>query len=101
MMANLSTISLHLTQVSGTLCLLFLIIWLANNAWEEKKAQGTLPPPMYSHSASLIGNKLFVFGGTDGSKYYNHVYVLDLGKVYFNFLSHNLDRKLYMESACS
>ena len=59
---------------------------LASNAWEEKKVQGSIPPAVYSHSATIVGKNLFLFGGTDGIKYFNFVYVLDLGqKKIFNF----------------
>jgi hypothetical protein len=51
----------------------------ASNGWEEKKQQGTIPPPLYAHSATLVGKNVYVFGGTDGTKYFNTVFVLDLG----------------------
>ncbi|MCE3050077.1 hypothetical protein HAX54_046437 [Datura stramonium] len=37
-----------------------------NRMWSEPLTNGALPSPRDSHSCTTIGNKLFVFGGTNG-----------------------------------
>lgn len=39
--------------------------------------KGTLPVPRDSHSCTTVGDNLFVFGGTDGSRPLNDLYILD------------------------
>jgi N-acetylneuraminic acid mutarotase len=38
---------------------------------------GTVPPPRESHSITAIGAKLYVFGGFDGARVLNDLYVFD------------------------
>ncbi|KAJ0680400.1 putative transcription factor WD40-like family [Helianthus annuus] len=45
--------------------------------WSEPDMQGTLPVPRDSHSCTTIGDKLFVFGGTDGNKPLNDLHILE------------------------
>ena len=40
-------------------------------------ASGTVPPPRESHSVTAIGSKLYVFGGFDGARVLNDLYVFD------------------------
>ena len=40
-------------------------------------ASGTVPPPRESHSVTVIGSKLYVFGGFDGSRVLNDLYIYD------------------------
>jgi hypothetical protein len=42
--------------------------------------QGEIPSPRRAHSMTLLKNYLVVFGGGDGSSYFNDVYFLDLGE---------------------
>ncbi|KZO96585.1 galactose oxidase [Calocera viscosa TUFC12733] len=44
--------------------------------WEEKRLNP--PLPLASHSATLVGMYLFIFGGNDGSKYLNDLHLLNL-----------------------
>lgn len=36
--------------------------------------------PLRAHTANLIGEKLYVFGGCDTSQCFNTLYILDMGK---------------------
>jgi hypothetical protein len=42
---------------------------------------GMYPPPRANHSSSLIKNNLYIFGGWDGSKRLNDLYMIDLDKM--------------------
>lgn len=48
------------------------------NVWYRPAHVGTPPSPRSGHSASLIGSKLFVFGGGDRKRSYNDLHILDL-----------------------
>ena len=39
--------------------------------------RGTPPPALVGHSATLVGNELFVFGGSDGKRDGNDLYIFD------------------------
>lgn len=39
--------------------------------------KGTPPSPRDSHSCTTVGNRLFVFGGTDGTNPLKDLHVLD------------------------
>jgi len=39
---------------------------------------GALPPPCRAHTATLVDRKIVVFGGGEGSVYYNSVWVFDV-----------------------
>lgn len=45
--------------------------------WSEPDMQGTLPVPRDSHSCTTVGDKLFVFGGTDGNIPLKDLHILD------------------------
>ncbi|CAI9281517.1 unnamed protein product [Lactuca saligna] len=45
--------------------------------WSEPEMQGTLPVPRDSHSCTTVGDKLFVFGGTDGNIPLKDLHILD------------------------
>jgi host cell factor len=47
-------------------------------AWLNGPEGGAAPSGRLDHSATLVGNKMFVFGGWNGTDYYNDLYVLDL-----------------------
>ncbi|MCD9639516.1 Multidrug resistance protein 1 [Datura stramonium] len=48
-----------------------------NRMWSEPLTNGALPSPRDSHSCTTIGNKLFVFGGTNGIESLNDLHILD------------------------
>jgi len=43
-----------------------------------KDSGGTRPPPRANHSSSVIKHNLYIFGGWDGSKRLNDLYVYNL-----------------------
>ncbi|XP_031490809.1 acyl-CoA-binding domain-containing protein 6-like [Nymphaea colorata] len=45
--------------------------------WSKPMVKGVPPLPRDSHSCTTVGNKLFVFGGTDGQNPLNDLHVLD------------------------
>lgn len=57
-----------------------------SNAWVQKHATGDAPTARYAHAAVGVGTKLYVYGGTDGSKYFDEFYMLDTGTKDFCFL---------------
>lgn len=46
--------------------------------WVRPSSTGTPPPPRSGHSASLVGERMFVFGGGDARRALNDLHVLDL-----------------------
>jgi len=52
--------------------------WFAvRQSWSEPAVKGTPPTPRDSHSCSVVGDSLFVFGGTDGTRLLNDLHILD------------------------
>ncbi|KAK3037975.1 hypothetical protein RJ639_030680, partial [Escallonia herrerae] len=49
----------------------------ATRTWSEPVMKGALPTPRDSHSCTTVGDKLFVFGGTDGKDPLGDLHVLD------------------------
>lgn len=47
--------------------------------WQQVTISGTLPQARAYHTANLIGNKLHIFGGRAGNKYFNDLNILNLG----------------------
>jgi len=45
--------------------------------WSHPEVQGDVPPPCRAHTATLVDRKIVIFGGGEGSAYYDTVYVLD------------------------
>ncbi|KAK9054443.1 hypothetical protein SSX86_025521 [Deinandra increscens subsp. villosa] len=45
--------------------------------WSEPDMQGELPVPRDSHSCTTVGDKLFVFGGTDGKAPLKDLHILE------------------------
>lgn len=58
-----------------------LIYYILKETFEWKKAQtsGQQPGPRRAHSASLIGTRIFIFGGGDGAFALNEIFTLDTG----------------------
>jgi len=50
-------------------------------SWEAVNVRGTPPCGRYGHTASVVGRKIFVFGGFDGNSQLNDVHVLDQKEV--------------------
>lgn len=52
--------------------------------WSRALTYGRCPSrPLRAHSANLIGEYLYVFGGCDMKTCFNSLYVLDMGKSFF------------------
>ena len=47
--------------------------------WWQPIVHGAKPAPRAAHSATVVGNKVFVFGGNDGTTLFNDLHVLDTG----------------------
>jgi N-acetylneuraminic acid mutarotase len=57
------------------------VLDLATMTWSIPAAQGVQPPPRYAHTATLMGNKVIVFGGFNGRVYLDDLSVLDTSMV--------------------
>ncbi|KNA11378.1 hypothetical protein SOVF_135770 [Spinacia oleracea] len=55
-----------------------LVLNLDTVSWTTLVTTGPGPGPRDSHTATLWGNKIIVFGGTNGSKKVNDLHILDL-----------------------
>eukprot|EP00004_Rigifila_ramosa_P019012 TRINITY_DN4798_c0_g1_i1.p1 TRINITY_DN4798_c0_g1~~TRINITY_DN4798_c0_g1_i1.p1 ORF type:complete len:1400 (-),score=345.14 TRINITY_DN4798_c0_g1_i1:632-4831(-) len=65
----------------GDLSSVFNDVWLFNTAsltWQNLKPTGETPPARGSHTATLFGSKLFIFGGFDLKRTFADLYYLDL-----------------------
>lgn len=49
------------------------------NTWSRAFTAGTTPAARSRHTANLIGNRIFFFGGGDDSRVFNDLHVLDTG----------------------
>ncbi|CAI5502357.1 unnamed protein product [Closterium sp. Naga37s-1] len=49
----------------------------SKDAWSKPNIKGTPPSPRDSHTSTVVGSRMFVFGGTDGSSGLNDLYMLD------------------------
>ena len=65
-------------------------MWLiASHTWKCQSVRGEAPAPREGHTATLVGKRLFVFGGCGKSSdvndeiYYNDLYVLNTGNNVF------------------
>ncbi|KAF3612084.1 hypothetical protein DY000_02045742 [Brassica cretica] len=59
------------------LSLTVVIFVAAKQIWTQPIISGTSPPPRDSHTCTTVGDSLLVFGGTDGTKPLNDLYILD------------------------
>jgi Rab9 effector protein with kelch motifs len=48
------------------------------STWKRVKGSGVVPPPRHGHSMTVIGSRMFVFGGMAGSTFFGDLYVFDL-----------------------
>lgn len=57
-------------------------------AWEKRMTTGDKPSPRWSHSAILMGSKLYIFGGRGPNKrLFNDIYVFDTERYDFSLIS--------------
>lgn len=54
-----------------------------SKTWSKLDSSG--PSPRGSHSSVIVGTKMYIFGGFDGTKHYNDLWCLDLRKEFFFF----------------
>lgn len=47
-------------------------------SWDQPSFTGAPPPNRTGHSATLVDNKLIIFGGMDSTQEYNDLHYLDL-----------------------
>jgi len=52
--------------------------------WEEWPTQGEAPARKGYHTANLVGDKMIVFGGSDGHASFADVHVLNLSECYLS-----------------
>jgi N-acetylneuraminic acid mutarotase len=45
--------------------------------WYQPKIVGEVPCQRAAHSATVIGNLIYIFGGNDGSSFFNDLHILD------------------------
>ena len=56
-----------------------LIFDTESSRWQMAYACGPTPAGRTKHTATLIGSKLYVFGGGDGLRLFNDIFCLDIG----------------------
>lgn len=68
-----------LNRVFGIYFLLRFLICLHKETmyWSTPACSGEIPPPRRAHTATSVEDKIFVFGGSNGTTYYNDLYILD------------------------
>ncbi|OQR88806.1 hypothetical protein THRCLA_10088 [Thraustotheca clavata] len=55
------------------------VLDLETSTWSQIKCEGKSPAPRYNHSATLVGSKMFIFGGKgDKGKVFRDMHYLDL-----------------------
>lgn len=57
--------------------------------WYKPRVTGTIPEPRRAHTANLIDNKLYIYGGGDSQNYFSHLYLFDVGEKKKKFVSIN------------
>lgn len=53
---------------------------LKTNEWSILEVTGALPEPRGYHTGNLVGDKLVIYGGSDGHTCFGDVHLLDLGE---------------------
>jgi hypothetical protein len=48
--------------------------------WSQPSTKGISPTPRHGHTMTTVGKFLYIFGGTDGKKSFNNLFVLDIGE---------------------
>jgi N-acetylneuraminic acid mutarotase len=51
----------------------------SNNTWTRVTTKGNPPSPRYAHSVTRVGKKLVFFGGFNGTRYLDDMYIFDSG----------------------
>ncbi|KAM9900450.1 hypothetical protein OXX79_005124 [Metschnikowia pulcherrima] len=62
-----------------------------SNKWSQMHTSGAVPPPVNEHSACMVGDNLFVYGGNDfAGTIYDSLYCLNLHTLKWSILAENL-----------
>ena len=56
--------------------------------WRQVRAAGAAPGPRESHSCTGLGGRLYVFGGFDGTRVLNDLYMYDINNAVWTQLVH-------------
>jgi len=48
--------------------------------WSKMSSTNMMPPARFGHSSTLVGDKIVIFGGYDGNKTYNDLWVFNIEK---------------------
>ncbi len=59
----------------------FLHVILRTQTWTTITGSGFVPSPREGHTATLVGSKMYIFGGVGNGINYNDVSIFDLGLV--------------------
>jgi hypothetical protein len=51
--------------------------YLARNIWAVPNASGPAPSPRHSHASIVIGTKIYIYGGSNGTQVFDDVYSFD------------------------
>ncbi|KAJ4719331.1 BTB-kelch protein [Melia azedarach] len=65
------------------------VLNLKTMRWASPTAKGDIPVPRDSHSANVIANRLFVYGGDCGDRYHGDIDMLDLRTLTWSKLAIN------------
>lgn len=56
----------------------------STNRWSKVFVSGSLPLPVYEHASCVVGDRLYVYGGTNNqNQIYSSLYVLDLNTLFW------------------
>uniref|UniRef100_A0A673AUX5 Zgc:163014 n=1 Tax=Sphaeramia orbicularis TaxID=375764 RepID=A0A673AUX5_9TELE len=76
--------------------------------WYQPIVEGDRPLPRFGHSATLLSQRLIIFGGRQTAAYLNDLHVLDLGKIKVQWLYYVIcatlpvsDNRILISGGCS
>ncbi|GAB2223603.1 hypothetical protein Droror1_Dr00017744 [Drosera rotundifolia] len=66
---------------------------LVDNQWVEPPISSSLPPGRYKHAAAVVGEKLYVLGGSRNGRHISDIQVLDLTDFTWSSLRSSIEQK--------
>lgn len=66
------------TYLYASAMIFYYLLWLASLKWTRAETSGPRPGGRYGHSLSIIGTKVYVFGGQRDEHFFNDLYSFDL-----------------------
>jgi len=60
-----------------------------NRVWEKVDTKGSSPPPRYSHSSVVYGDKMYVFGGERSAFAFGDIWAYDFKEATWEFVTPN------------